>query len=100
MPQEPSSLAELPRYLDLSDKERELITSLELRKGRYGEFLVKSQGLPSTVGRVLPDPLKYAIATTDPTDSARLAELQRACGGDLAAAVEVFAQRHPYGRNS
>ncbi len=100
LPQEPSSLAELPRYLELSDKERELIASLELRKGRYGEFLVKSQGLPSTVGRVLPDPLKYAIATTDPTDSARLAELQRACGGDLAAAVEVFAQRHPYGRNS
>jgi conjugal transfer ATP-binding protein TraC len=98
LPQEQSSLAELPRYLELSRKERALIASLELRKGRYGEFLVKMQGHPSTVGRVLPDPLRYAIATTDATDSARLAALADECAGDLEAAVRVFATRYPRGR--
>ena len=100
LPQEQSSLAELPRYLELSEKERALIASLQLRKGRYGEFMVKMQGHPSTVGRVMPDALRYAIATTDATDSARLAAICDECEGNLEKAVRIFAARYPRGRSA
>jgi hypothetical protein len=100
LPQEQSSLAELPRYLELGAKERALVASLELRKGCFGEFLVKMQGYPSTVGRVIPDPLRYAISTTDGTDSARFNELLASCGDDYAGAVRQFADRLPYGKPS
>jgi len=98
LPQEQSSLAELPRYLELGSKERALVASLELRKGCFGEFLVKMQGHPSTVGRVIPDALKYAISTTDGSDSAKFNELLAGCGGDYRGAVQDFARRFPYGK--
>jgi conjugal transfer ATP-binding protein TraC len=98
LPQEQSSLAELPNYIDLGSKERALIASLEVRKGCFGEFLVKMQGHPSTVGRVIPDPLKYAISTTDAADCAKFNQLLAACSGDYSEAVRQFAEMFPYGR--
>ncbi len=91
------ALQALPKYVALSEKEHELVSSLNVRKGLFSEFFAKMEGRPSTVARVIPDPLKYAIATTDPADSALYQKLLADCGGDHAMAVGRFAKEFPYG---
>ena len=96
--QQPDSLQSLREYISLSDKEFDLVASLDVQKRKYSEFFVKMEGMPSTVGRVVPDPLKYAIATTDPTDESKFNTLLSEKDGDHIEAVLEFAKRFPYGQ--
>lgn len=97
LPQQEVAIAALPRYLALSAKELALVRSLQLKKRRFSEFFLKMEGRPSTVGRVVPDPLRYATATTDPADTVRYNRLREQCAGDEMATVQRFAQDYPYG---
>ncbi len=90
--------AALPKYLSLSNKEREMIGSLRMVKGRFSEFMLKMEARPSTIGRLIPAPLRYAIATTEPNETARYHEIVRANGGNALQAVQRFAAEHPFGR--
>lgn len=93
-----TALASLPKYLSLSEKDMALIRNLEIRKRCYSEFFVSTEGRPSTVGRVIPAPMRYAVATTDPNDTARFDELARTFGDDYVSAIREFAARYPYGQ--
>ena len=57
--------------LDLDDEKIDLIKSLEIRKGDYGEFLFMQEG-KTAVLRLTPDPLSYWICTSDGRDKAVL----------------------------
>ena len=46
-----------------------------------------------------PDPLRYAISTTDPVDEARIDRLLEQ-EGDMLSALRRFAREFPYGMNS
>jgi hypothetical protein len=94
-----TALAALPKYLALSAKEMGLIRGLDIRKRFFSEFFVSTEGRPSTVGRVIPAPLRYAVATTDADDSARFAQLAQQHGDDYVAAIREFAARYPYGQD-
>lgn len=97
LPQEKSAIESLPRYLSLHQKEMELVRSLQLRKRSYGEFFVKMEGNPSTVGRVIPDPLAYAISTSDGADNEIYNQLLKECNGGALSAATRFAHEYPYG---
>lgn len=97
LPQEQSELNKLPNFIDLNELEIRAVRNLKLHKRHYSEFFVKMQGHASTTGRVIPDPFKYAIATTDPADEDLHMRLLDETGGDYVAATNLFAQQYPYG---
>lgn len=97
LPQDQSELLKLPNYIDINEREMEAVRALKLHKRRYSEFFVKMQGLYSTTGRVIPDALKYAVATTDADDEELHARLLAECGGDFKLSVNRFATEYPFG---
>jgi len=87
---------EIGRYVRLNERELELVRNLRLVKRRYSEFFVSIEGIHSAKGLLIPDPLRYAISTTDPADEAELDRLY-AESGDMLQAVQRFARETPYG---
>jgi conjugal transfer ATP-binding protein TraC len=96
LPLDPAGQADLPNYIRLNEREMELVRNLRLVKRRYSEFFVSIDGMKSAKGLLIPDPLRYAIATTDPGDEERIERHYRACGNMLEA-VQRFARESPYG---
>lgn len=96
--QQQTELLRLPNYIDLNDTEMNLVASLDIKKRYYSEFFVKMEGQPSTVGRVIADPLQYAIATTDPADEGIFNRLLHMNQGDYTKALDQFMREYPYGR--
>jgi conjugal transfer ATP-binding protein TraC len=96
LPMDSSGQADLQRYVRLNDRELEIVRNLRLVKRRYSEFFVSIDGLRSAKGLLIPDPLRYAIATTDPVDEHRIEEIFSQCK-DMLTAVREFAQASPYG---
>lgn len=86
----------LDAYMDLNALEKDAIASLRLVKGVYSEFFVKMAGVGSTVARLVPFALLYAMNTTSPDDEAvQLSML--ADGMDWRDMLECFAQLYPRG---
>jgi len=96
LPMDRSGQDDICRFVRLNERELDLVRNLRLVKRRYSEFFVSIEGVHSGKGVLIPDPLRYAIATTDPADEARLDELQRQTGS-MQAAVHRFASESPYG---
>jgi len=96
LPMDRSGQDDLSRFVRLNDRELELVQTLRLVKRRYSEFFVSIEGIHSAKGLIIPDPLRYAISTTDPADEAQLDRLYRETGSMLAA-VQRFARDMPYG---
>ena len=96
LPMDRSGQADLSSFVRLNDRELELVRTLRLSKRRYSEFFVSIEGIHSAKGLIIPDPLRYAISTTDPADEAQLDRLYQQTG-DMLAAVQRFARDLPYG---
>ena len=96
LPMDRSGQDDLARYVRLNERELDLVRNLRLVKRRYSEFFVSIEGIHSTKGLLIPDPFRYAIATTDPADEAQLDRLHRETGSMLTA-VQRFAREMPYG---
>jgi len=96
LPMDRSGQDEISRFVRLNERELELIRNLRLVKRRYSEFFVSIEGIHSSKGLVIPDPLRYAISTTDPSDEAELDRLYRQTG-DMLLSVQRFARDMPYG---
>lgn len=91
----------MERLLDLSAVEKELLGSLVTVKGRFSEALLLAPGTRG-VARLIPDPLGYWVATSDPQDNAWLAaeEQRYRERGDpepLRRALQSAAMRFPFG---
>lgn len=65
---------ELQRVFNLTDKQIECIKELHMIKGQYSKIFVKT---PNTtfIGKLVPSPLEYWYATTDPIDQEILEEI-------------------------
>jgi hypothetical protein len=96
LPMDRSGHDEISRFVRLNDRELDLIRNLRLVKRRYSEFFVSIEGAHSAKGLLVPDPLRYAISTTDPADEGELERLFRQTG-DMLQAVRQFARDMPYG---
>jgi len=96
LPMDRTGQDEIGRYVRLNERELELVRNLRLVKRRYSEFFVSIEGIHSAKGLLIPDPLRYAISTTDPADEAELDRLYRE-SGDMLQAVQRFARETPYG---
>lgn len=99
LPMDRSGQDEISRFVRLNDRELELVRNLRLVKRRYSEFFVSVEGIHSAKGLVIPDPLRYAISTTDPADEAELERLYLQTG-DMLETVKRFARDMPYGIHS
>lgn len=88
---------DIDRFVRLNEREREIVRNLRLVKRRYSEFFVSVEGFHSAKGVLIPDPLRYAVATTDPADEELLERFYQE-SGDMLAAVRRFARELPYGR--
>jgi len=99
LPMDRSGQDEISRFVRLNERELDLVRNLRLVKRRYSEFFVSIEGIHSAKGMVIPDPLRYAISTTDPSDEAELDRLYRQFG-DMLQAVQEFARVTPYGRST
>lgn len=95
--QDATALGSLRDFLSVNDAEFDLIRSLRVEKGHYGEYFVKMEGKGATVGRIVATPLIYALSTTDPEDEGVIEEWARAEGGDWRAAIQRFATEYPRG---
>ena len=96
LPMDRSGQDEISRFVPLNERELDLVRSLRLVKRRYSEFFVSIEGIHSTKGLVIPDPLRYAISTTDPADEAELERMFQQTG-DMLRTVQQFASDVPYG---
>jgi len=96
LPLDRSGQGELQRYVRLNERELDIVRNLRLVKRRYSEFFISIDGMLSAKGLLIPDPLRYAIATTDPQDEERIERYFADCG-DMLAAVQRFAHESPFG---
>jgi len=96
LPMDRSGQDEISRFVRLNERELDLVRSLRLVKRRYSEFFVSIEGIHSTKGLLIPDPLRYAISTTDPADEAELERMFQQTG-DMLRTVQQFARDVPYG---
>ncbi len=96
LPMDRAGHNDLQRYVRLNERELEIVRNLRLVKRRYSEFFVSIDGMRSAKGLLIPDPLRYAVSTTDPTDEDRIERMVRECG-DMLAALQRFARDFPYG---
>jgi conjugal transfer ATP-binding protein TraC len=96
LPLDAAGQADLGRFLHLNERETDIVRHLRLVKRRYSEFFVCIDGMRSAKGLLVPDPLRYAVSTTDPADEERIERFHRECG-DMAGALDRFAREFPYG---
>lgn len=97
LPMDRSGQTELQRFVRLNEREAEIVANLRLYKRCYSEFFISIDGMLSAKGLLIPDPLRYAIATTDPVDEHRIEQHFRQ-SGNMLDAVQSFAKASPYGR--
>ena len=96
LPMDRAGQADLQRYVRLNERELDIVRNLRLAKRRYSEFFVSIDGMRSAKGLLIPDPLRYAVATTDPVDEHRIEQYYQSCGNMLEA-LRRFAREAPYG---
>jgi len=96
LPMDRAGQADVQRYVRLNERELDIVRNLRLAKRRYSEFFVSIDGMRSAKGLLIPDPLRYAVATTDPVDEYRIEQHYQACGSMLEA-LRRFAREAPYG---
>jgi len=96
LPMDRSGQSDLQKYVRLNDRELDIVRNLKLVKRRYSEFFVSIDGMRSAKGLLIPDPLRYAISTTDPVDEHQI-ETYFQESGSMVEAVQRFARNSPYG---
>jgi len=90
--QEPNVVDSLKTFASLSDKEIELLKSVETQKGKFSEALVISDASRGVI-RLVPDPFLYWIATSDAKDNEYLeSRLQKNSGNYLEAINECVKE--------
>jgi conjugal transfer ATP-binding protein TraC len=89
--QTPETVQAMERLLDLSPEDKRLLAGLTTVKGRFSEMLIVSTA-GKGVARLVPDPLLYWVATSDPADNERLGAKIRACDGDVRRALREITE--------
>jgi len=94
--QEPNVVDSLKIFAALSDKEIELLKSVETQKGRFSEALMLSDSSRGVI-RLVPDPFLYWLATSDAKDNEYLENKAQRFEGKYLDALLECAKEKPYG---
>ena len=94
--QEPNVIDSLKGFASLTDKEIELLKTVETRKGKFSEALVISDTSRGVI-RLVPDPFLYWLATSDARDNEYLEKKTQAHGNKYLEALNECAKEYPYG---
>ncbi|MGD0336183.1 MAG: TraC family protein [Candidatus Omnitrophota bacterium] len=94
--QEPNVVDSLKTFASLTDKEIELLKSVETQKGKFSEALVISDSSRGVI-RLVPDPFLYWVATSDAKDNEYLENKVQQCEGKYLEALSACAKERPYG---
>ncbi len=94
--QEPNVVDSLKTFASLTDKEIELLKSVETQKGKFSEALIISDTSRGVI-RLVPDPFLYWIATSDAKDNEFLENKVQQLEGKYLEALETCAKEKPYG---
>ena len=96
LPMDRAGLTDLQRYVRLNEREMHIVSNLRLVKGKFSEFFVSIDGMKSAKGLLIPDPLRYAVSTTDPGDEECIEHYFHDCG-NMMEALQKFANNFPHG---
>ncbi|MBI4706874.1 MAG: TraC family protein [Candidatus Omnitrophica bacterium] len=94
--QEPNVVDSLKTFASLTDKEIELLKSVETQKGKFSEALIISDTSRGVI-RLVPDPFLYWVATSDAKDNEYLENKVQQFEGKYLEALEACAKERPYG---
>jgi len=94
--QEPNTIESLKAFASLSDKEIELLKTVETQKGKFSEALIISDS-SSGVIRLVPDPFLYWLATSDAKENDYLDQTIKKNEGKYLEALELCAGGYPHG---
>ena len=94
--QEPNVVDSLKTFASLTDKEIELLKSVETQKGKFSEALLISDSSRGVI-RLVPDPFLYWVATSDAKDNEYLENKVRQFEGNYLEALKACAKERPYG---
>lgn len=94
--QEPNVVDSLKTFASLSDKEIELLKSVETQKGKFSEALIISDSSRGII-RLVPDPFLYWLATSDAKDNEYLEKKLDSLNRNYLEALNACAKEHPYG---
>jgi conjugal transfer ATP-binding protein TraC len=94
--QEPNIVDSLKTFASLSDKEIDLLKSVETQKGRFSEALMISDASRGVI-RLVPDPFLYWLATSDAKDNEYLETKAQEFAGKYLDALLECAKEKPYG---
>ncbi len=92
--QEPNVVDSLKTFASLSEREIELLKSVETQKGKFSEALLISDSSRGVI-RLVPDPFLYWVATSDAQDNEYLEKkVQKHKGNYLEAINECLKERN------
>ena len=94
--QEPNVIDSLKGFASLTDKEIELLKSVETQKGKFSEAFLISDSSRGIV-RLVPDPFLYWLATSDAKDNEYLESRVQKHEGRYLDAINECAKEYPYG---
>jgi len=94
--QEPNVVDSLKTFASLTDKEIELLKSVETQKGKFSEAFVISDASRGII-RLVPDPFLYWLATSDAKDNEYLENKAQALNNNYLEALKESAKEYPYG---
>jgi len=94
--QEPNVVDSLKTFASLTDKEIELLKSVETQKGKFSEALVISDSSRGVI-RLVPDSFLYWVATSDAKDNEYLESKVQKFAGNYLEAINECVKEKPYG---
>jgi conjugal transfer ATP-binding protein TraC len=94
--QEPNVIDSLKDFASLTDKEIELLKSVQTQKGKFSEAFVISDSSRGVI-RLVPDPFLYWVATSDAKDNEYLEGKVKKYDGDYLEAINECVKEKPYG---
>lgn len=94
--QEPNVIDSLKAFASLTEKEIELLKTVETQKGKFSESLIISDSSRGVI-RLVPDPFLYWLATSDAKENDYLEERIQRFEGKYLEALEDCAKERPHG---
>ena len=94
--QEPNVVDSLKTFASLTEKEIELLKSVETQKGKFSEALIISDTSRGII-RLVPDPFLYWLATSDARDNEYLENKVQKLNNKYLEALLECAKEYPYG---
>lgn len=85
----------IERILSLNEIEKQVVSLLDQKKGYYSDIFLKQMGIGASRASIIPSPMEYWMATTDPNDNREMEELLKK--HKLEDALKILAGQYPHG---